>query len=655
MTQKLYTRCPHCGTVFKVITQQLAIANGKVRCGACFSVFEAAKHLVESSKPAIDKMGDTFQAQNGKSASEAATSDVSSVVSESFVDDIAVDPLKDDNWFEHVDDDDVAPEISAAQRRQDLEKLKQMDFDDDLALGAVETPDEIPDDFGGLPDLKLSDDDPAGSPPPRVADINRMHREPETEASVLTSEQKVMEEIARWAEKKSLDDTDNLDLKIVADEMEPAFEVSQTAEVETNTDTAAELSDDVDVQRENTAAHHADEILVAESAVDDFNRVSDSEDSDDLQLTPFSELDEDDVVEAPAVAQRATTIESWHAYEAADDSAQAEIREPQVADEDNAAITANIFAEAAEIDSDVLTEMASAELAPQSDIDEPSVTSDTPNALDDDDDTLINLNLTHDSVPMVAQSDEHNSEPYTPSESLTDALDKFVSHKTNSAFSSSLQKGREKHGSVFEQALAQAKEEQKRKNSLEQRDPVIRFELDDVDKQRFDSELPSDDAELQARRLGQIISYGLGSVLLVFLLGLQYLWFHRDQLSQNVQLRPLVRSLCELAGCELPFLQNASEIKVLSRKLSNHPDFPNVLVIELSLLNHAEYIQNYPVVEVRFTDIKDNLIAKRQIFPAEYLSKAELNQKLLSEHESNVVLQLFPPKQGYANFTIKLL
>ena len=36
----LYTRCAHCGTVFKVATQQLQASNGRVRCGYCQAVFD---------------------------------------------------------------------------------------------------------------------------------------------------------------------------------------------------------------------------------------------------------------------------------------------------------------------------------------------------------------------------------------------------------------------------------------------------------------------------------------------------------------------------------------------------------------------------------------------------------------------------------------
>lgn len=41
----LITRCPACGTMFKVVPDQLKISEGWVRCGHCSEVFDASAHL----------------------------------------------------------------------------------------------------------------------------------------------------------------------------------------------------------------------------------------------------------------------------------------------------------------------------------------------------------------------------------------------------------------------------------------------------------------------------------------------------------------------------------------------------------------------------------------------------------------------------------
>ena len=45
----LITRCPACGTMFKVVSDQLKISEGWVRCGHCTEVFDATADLHEDS------------------------------------------------------------------------------------------------------------------------------------------------------------------------------------------------------------------------------------------------------------------------------------------------------------------------------------------------------------------------------------------------------------------------------------------------------------------------------------------------------------------------------------------------------------------------------------------------------------------------------
>ena len=47
----LITRCPACGTMFKVVTDQLKVSQGWVRCGQCAEVFDASLHLQNERPP----------------------------------------------------------------------------------------------------------------------------------------------------------------------------------------------------------------------------------------------------------------------------------------------------------------------------------------------------------------------------------------------------------------------------------------------------------------------------------------------------------------------------------------------------------------------------------------------------------------------------
>jgi predicted Zn finger-like uncharacterized protein len=53
----LITRCPACGTMFKVVADQLKVSQGWVRCGHCAEVFDAATHLLPRESASLEPAG----------------------------------------------------------------------------------------------------------------------------------------------------------------------------------------------------------------------------------------------------------------------------------------------------------------------------------------------------------------------------------------------------------------------------------------------------------------------------------------------------------------------------------------------------------------------------------------------------------------------
>lgn len=50
---RLIARCPHCHTLFKVVPDQLRLAQGWVRCGQCDNVFDALENILTSETESI--------------------------------------------------------------------------------------------------------------------------------------------------------------------------------------------------------------------------------------------------------------------------------------------------------------------------------------------------------------------------------------------------------------------------------------------------------------------------------------------------------------------------------------------------------------------------------------------------------------------------
>lgn len=60
----IVTRCPQCNTAFRVTPNQLAVADGVVRCGSCLAVFEAIDHVTADSAKAKNQTDNTDDGNN---------------------------------------------------------------------------------------------------------------------------------------------------------------------------------------------------------------------------------------------------------------------------------------------------------------------------------------------------------------------------------------------------------------------------------------------------------------------------------------------------------------------------------------------------------------------------------------------------------------
>jgi len=71
------TRCPECGTVFRVTSEQLRLKAGKVRCGHCHGIFNAFDQLLPLDPPpetaGVKDGNDTAAAVDSASVSEPET------------------------------------------------------------------------------------------------------------------------------------------------------------------------------------------------------------------------------------------------------------------------------------------------------------------------------------------------------------------------------------------------------------------------------------------------------------------------------------------------------------------------------------------------------------------------------------------------------
>lgn len=71
----LATRCPSCGTVFRVVQDQLKVSEGWVRCGRCDAVFNALEGLFDLGRETPAEWDEASASHPGSGASAAAASE----------------------------------------------------------------------------------------------------------------------------------------------------------------------------------------------------------------------------------------------------------------------------------------------------------------------------------------------------------------------------------------------------------------------------------------------------------------------------------------------------------------------------------------------------------------------------------------------------
>jgi predicted Zn finger-like uncharacterized protein len=130
----------------------------------------------------------------------------------------------------------------------------------------------------------------------------------------------------------------------------------------------------------------------------------------------------------------------------------------------------------------------------------------------------------------------------------------------------------------------------------------------------FDLEQPI--APERARRTGWL------ALLLLLLVGQLAFHFRGEIALLAPELKPQIKTLCEVLGCELPLPRHAELMSIESSDLRADTANPEVMVLSASLRNRAAFPQALPALELTLTDLQDRPLARRVLLAQQYLGKA---------------------------------
>jgi len=145
----------------------------------------------------------------------------------------------------------------------------------------------------------------------------------------------------------------------------------------------------------------------------------------------------------------------------------------------------------------------------------------------------------------------------------------------------------------------------------------------------------------------------LGTLLGLALLTLQVHYFTGYQLAQNPQIRPWLQVLNNTVKYPLPAYRNITEYTTVGSSLQRMQN--NNYHLQASFINHAEFNQAPPQLQLILRNLQGGIFAQRTFSPQEYLNSPKQNT-LLIQHSAtlDIELVLAAPTQPIGGYEIAL-
>jgi len=119
--------------------------------------------------------------------------------------------------------------------------------------------------------------------------------------------------------------------------------------------------------------------------------------------------------------------------------------------------------------------------------------------------------------------------------------------------------------------------------------------------------------------LGHAMALRVATALAFVLLTGQILYWQFAEWSKTETMRPLYTGLCSVLGCELPARRSLRDLQ--SRKLAvrSHPEIEGALLVDALIINEANFEQPFPIIELQFMDMAQDVVGAYRLEPITYL------------------------------------
>lgn len=607
------TQCPHCLTVFHVSSEQLEIADGLVRCGACRQVFAAAEHWVN-------------EVQSSPYDGVAGTE-----VSQAYIEDLLAPESQDGQL----------PLVSPATEPDEaLEQQGKSDFD-----GSDEATAPEPD----VPHQTV--------PSPRFDSLTQIGSRPSSQQLDLptngiapASTQSIPAQTRQALPFDSLNQIDSVPIDNQAEAPEDA-----------ETDSAVSSQDSDDNMPDQPIAETAGSTADWVSGTGPVSFVDYYPD----QETPLQQR------EAVSATSRSTDNE-----ELEQDDLNADVRFSPDHDEQDDSEGDNALPKFSSepLHEGALTETASlnnfAAMVPVAVVSEHDRETSTQSSEFDDSQTSVVQGLAERNAPEPDSSTA--SVAFDATSFGTEFTDSIKDSNDEQQIADSLDPTsaveKEKNGfwsdltlpgpGPWIPGLPDDSDDEKYQSGENDSQDSRPLSSDEFDKDWL-AEIDPPPIELIRESAGerltaQLLAYA-GIAALTLLLVAQYFWSQRHSLAVQASTRGGYEVLCQVFRCKLPEYRDLTRIVGDELLVIESPSQEGVLLAEARITNRAPFAQSFPVVELSFASIDGRLIARRGFEAHEYLAGGWRPGRLLQAGESlRFSIALIDPGLEAVNYRLRL-
>jgi len=133
-------------------------------------------------------------------------------------------------------------------------------------------------------------------------------------------------------------------------------------------------------------------------------------------------------------------------------------------------------------------------------------------------------------------------------------------------------------------------------------------------------------------------------------------WQYRQSLLEIPTIRTTAEGMGLVETQQTKPRKNPELFQLLSRDMHAHPSRPNALILSLTIVNRADYRQDFPLIELSLLDTKNRVLARKALSPETYLPDSSISSNgLAPDALLPVVIEFLDPGVATVGFEIRFL